>query len=202
MSHHITILHSRPAVGETLAWSLRFASGYSATYVNDGAETQTTRVNTSILLTDYINLERLSQSAPIYHCPVMLLIDDIQDTKALDVINTGLAGIIDLSRGPQSLIEKVNQVLENRSDEQHVLLQQLLHQKNGGPKKADDDYHLTVKEKQVLKQLREGVHLKKIAHTTGTSYETVRTHVKHIYRKLGVMSISEAVIKAMKMDLE
>ena len=49
--------------------------------------------------------------------------------------------------------------------------------------------------------MRDGNHLKLIAQATNTSYETVRTHVKHIYKKLGVMSGSEAVVKAMKMKL-
>jgi DNA-binding NarL/FixJ family response regulator len=49
--------------------------------------------------------------------------------------------------------------------------------------------------------MKEAQHLKQIAQLTNSSYETVRTHVKHIYKKLGVMSASEAVIKAMKMDL-
>jgi DNA-binding NarL/FixJ family response regulator len=49
--------------------------------------------------------------------------------------------------------------------------------------------------------MREGTHLKLIAYNTGTAYDTVRTHVKHIYKKIGVMSASEAVIKALKMNL-
>ena len=44
--------------------------------------------------------------------------------------------------------------------------------------------------------------LKLIAQLTNTTYETVRTHVKNIYKKIGVASASEAVIKALKMDLK
>ena len=47
--------------------------------------------------------------------------------------------------------------------------------------------------------MRDGIYLKLIAQLTDTTYETVRTHVKRIYKKLGVMSATEAVIKAMKM---
>jgi len=202
MKDHITIFHNRPAVGETLAWSLGFATGYQAIYVNNGIEWQTTTNNTSVVLTDLTNFLIISKSDHVFNCPVILLIDDIGNIKALDDLNAGISGVIDLSNGPQNLLEKVQQVLENRSDDKHILLQQLIHQKTGGPQKENNDYHLTVKEKHILRQLREGVHLKMIAHNTGTSYETVRTHMKHIYRKLGVMSVSEAVIMAMKMDLE
>lgn len=47
----------------------------------------------------------------------------------------------------------------------------------------------------------EDKHLTLIAHKTDTTYETVLTHVKHINKKLGAMSASEAVIKAMKSKL-
>ena len=50
--------------------------------------------------------------------------------------------------------------------------------------------------------MREANHLKLIAKLTNTSYETVRTHVKKIYKKIGATSASEAVIKALKMDLK
>jgi DNA-binding CsgD family transcriptional regulator len=43
--------------------------------------------------------------------------------------------------------------------------------------------------------MKKAHHLKEIAQITNSSYETVRTHVKRIYKKLGVMSASEAVIK-------
>ena len=202
MKDQITIFHDRPAVGETVAWSLGFATGYESLYVNNGMELQTIALTTSVVLTDLPNLMIISKSDHLFNCPMILLIDDIGNINALSNIDARVTGVIDLSNGPQNLVEKVQQVLEKRSDDQHILLQQLINQKKGSTKKEDNDYHLTVKEKQILKQLREGVHLKMIAHNTGTSYETVRTHMKHIYRKLGVMSVSEAMIMAMKIDLE
>ncbi len=65
----------------------------------------------------------------------------------------------------------------------------------------ETDYGLTNKEREILKAMRDGTHLKLIAYNTGTAYDTVRTHVKHIYKKIGVMSASEAVLKALKMNL-
>ncbi len=42
---------------------------------------------------------------------------------------------------------------------------------------------------------------KAIAEKTFISYETVRTHVKNIYKKLHVTSRSEAVMKAIQQGL-
>lgn len=60
------------------------------------------------------------------------------------------------------------------------------------------DYQLSDREKELLQLIVKGDDLKTIAGKTYISYETVRTHVKHIYKKLHVTSRSEAVMKAMQ----
>jgi DNA-binding NarL/FixJ family response regulator len=47
----------------------------------------------------------------------------------------------------------------------------------------------------------EGIHYRMIAEKLYISYETVRTHVKHIFKKLHVASRSEAVMKAVRHGL-
>ena len=63
------------------------------------------------------------------------------------------------------------------------------------------DYHLTDREKELLKLMMEGNNYRAIAEKSFISYETVRTHVKHIYKKLHVASRSEAVMKAIQNGL-
>jgi DNA-binding NarL/FixJ family response regulator len=60
------------------------------------------------------------------------------------------------------------------------------------------DYFLTPREKEVLACIVEGLAYKMIADKLTISYETVRSHVKKIYEKLHVASLTEAVAKAMK----
>ncbi len=64
--------------------------------------------------------------------------------------------------------------------------------------KAAPDYHLTPREKEILMCIVNGLSYKMIADQLYISYETVRTHVKHIYEKLHVASLTEVVHKAMK----
>jgi DNA-binding NarL/FixJ family response regulator len=66
---------------------------------------------------------------------------------------------------------------------------------------GNTDYLLSEREKELLRLMVEGNHYKAIAEKTFISYETVRTHVKHIYRKLHVASRSEAVMKAIQHGL-
>lgn len=63
------------------------------------------------------------------------------------------------------------------------------------------DYLLSDREKEILHLMVEGHNYKTIADKSFISYETVRTHVKHIYRKLHVASRSEAVMKAIQQGL-
>lgn len=63
------------------------------------------------------------------------------------------------------------------------------------------DYLLSDREKELLRLMIEGHDYKKIAEKAFISYETVRTHVKHIYKKLHVASRSEAVMKAIQQGL-
>lgn len=60
------------------------------------------------------------------------------------------------------------------------------------------DYQLTKREKEVLACVVNGLSYKMIADQLFISYETVRTHIKKIYEKLHVVSLSQAVSKAMK----
>jgi len=63
------------------------------------------------------------------------------------------------------------------------------------------DYNLSEREKEVLKELTDGLPLKTIAANLFISLETVRTHVKHIYSKLHVANRTEAVMKAVQQGI-
>ena len=66
---------------------------------------------------------------------------------------------------------------------------------------SSEDYHLSKREKEILDLVVKGHDLKDIAGTIFISYETVRTHVRNIYKKLHVTSRSEAVMKAIQEGL-
>jgi DNA-binding NarL/FixJ family response regulator len=66
---------------------------------------------------------------------------------------------------------------------------------------GNEDYHLSEREKEILRLMAGSFNYKTIAEKLFISYETVRTHVKNIYKKLHVTSRSEAVSKAMQQGL-
>lgn len=58
------------------------------------------------------------------------------------------------------------------------------------------EFDLSTREKEILGLVMEGLGYRAIADKAFISYETVRTHIKHIYKKLHVVSRSEAIMKA------
>jgi DNA-binding NarL/FixJ family response regulator len=63
------------------------------------------------------------------------------------------------------------------------------------------DYHLSIREREVLSLLVRGNSYKMIAFQLEITYDTVRAHMKKIYEKLHVSSMTEAVAKAINQKL-
>jgi DNA-binding NarL/FixJ family response regulator len=66
---------------------------------------------------------------------------------------------------------------------------------------ADVEVPLTQRESEVLKQLAYGLTNKEIANTLHISYETVKEHVQHILRKIGVSDRTQAAVWAVRKAL-
>jgi DNA-binding NarL/FixJ family response regulator len=68
------------------------------------------------------------------------------------------------------------------------------------PRKTFHD-PLTAKEQQVVMAMVDGLSYKMIADRLGISLETVRQHIKHIYRKLHVNSKGEVIAKSIRGEI-
>ena len=66
---------------------------------------------------------------------------------------------------------------------------------------ADVEAPLTQRESEVLRQLALGLTNKEIAHSLAISYETVKEHVQHILRKIGVTDRTQAAVWAVRKGL-
>jgi len=70
------------------------------------------------------------------------------------------------------------------------------------PRLSDDiEVPLTKRESDVLRQLAHGLTNKEIAQALGISYETVKEHVQHILRKVGVADRTQAAVWAVREGL-
>jgi DNA-binding NarL/FixJ family response regulator len=66
---------------------------------------------------------------------------------------------------------------------------------------SENEVSLTKRESEVLKQLAFGLTNKEIAQSLGISYETVKEHVQHILRKIGVSDRTQAAVWAVRRNL-
>ncbi len=66
---------------------------------------------------------------------------------------------------------------------------------------VDVEVTLTQRESEVLHQLAHGLTNKQIAEVLGISYETVKEHVQHILRKIGVSDRTQAAVWAVRQGL-
>jgi DNA-binding NarL/FixJ family response regulator len=66
---------------------------------------------------------------------------------------------------------------------------------------SEHEVSLTKRESEVLKQLAFGLTNKEIAQSLGISYETVKEHVQHILRKIGVSDRTQAAVWAVRRNL-
>jgi DNA-binding NarL/FixJ family response regulator len=66
---------------------------------------------------------------------------------------------------------------------------------------ADTEVPLTQRESEVLTQLAMGLTNKQISQVLHISYETVKEHVQHILRKIGVSDRTQAAVWAVRKNL-
>ena len=66
---------------------------------------------------------------------------------------------------------------------------------------ADVEVPLTQREGEVLRQLANGLTNKQIAEALQVSYETVKEHVQHVLRKIGVSDRTQAAVWAVRKGL-
>jgi DNA-binding NarL/FixJ family response regulator len=85
----------------------------------------------------------------------------------------------------------------------HVLANQLLNARPYMSSRApvEDVYHLTKREKEILRMVIEGKHNKDIADALGKSVRTIETHRFNIMKKLGVNNAVDMVNKGVRENL-
>ena len=109
--------------------------------------------------------------------------------------NGGLKGVL-------RLVFDITPEKESRAREEKYLsvLEQSLHNRKE-PEPAPQAQALSAREQQVLSFLAEGMSNQEIARLLCISPNTVKTHVTHIFNKLGVNDRTQAAVTATRMEL-
>ena len=127
------------------------------------------------------------------------------DDRVFDSICAGASGYILKNFINTKLIDSIKELQFGGSPMSPSIARKVLTKMQAiNPSKElqnNEDYHLTKREKEVLACVVNGLSHKMIADELNISYETVRSHIKNIYEKLHVVSVTQAVSKAMKEKL-
>lgn len=131
--------------------------------------------------------------------PVMMQTVFDHDEKVFQSILAGATGYLLKKATPVKLLEAIKEIAEGGAPMTPEIALKVLHffnVKDAVGKKSD--ILLTDKEIEILKALVDGMSYKMIAEKEKLSYHTVNFHIRNIYKKLHVHSVSEAVAKAIK----
>ncbi len=195
----IRILHSRHSVGQALKNCLHEMNINDVDVLSDpqelvdGNEYYLTLLD-SVLYKNYFPKSSASDFS--------LLVTSDEDPNISAALNAGAVSFINIAKGPAQFVLHIERMESKHADEPSELVRTFSDKTVHPSLLPVEVNNLTKKEIEILKMMLAGKHLKLIASETDTTYETVRTHVKRVYKKLGVMSASEAIIKAMKMNLD
>jgi len=147
----------------------------------------------------YINgieaLKLVRQKFPALKIMMQTVFED--DDKVFASICAGADGYILKKTSPSKLIESIIEVSEGGAPMTPSVARQVLRLFSQSNRLGNVmQFNLSDREHEILSLLVQGLSYKMIAEQCFISYATVNTHVKHIYEKLQVHSVVEAVTKA------
>jgi DNA-binding NarL/FixJ family response regulator len=125
------------------------------------------------------------------------------DDNVFAAICAGASGYILKSYLPRSLSDSIDEIASGGSPMSPSIATKILKLFRDHFHKSNlvENYNLSKREVEILKLLVEGGSYKMVAHKCGITFETVKTHIKRIYEKLHVASMSGAVAKAIRENL-
>ena len=132
-------------------------------------------------------LKKIKENHPHIKVLMQTVFDD--SDKIFECIKNGASGYILKKDSPQRILQAIQEVYEGGAVmNPSIALKVLAYFKPQQHKSP-----LTDREQQVLQLLAEGQSYKMVADKLFLSFHTVNTHAKHIYEKLHVSSLGEAI---------
>lgn len=121
-----------------------------------------------------------------------------ESDKIFQAIKAGASGYLLKKASSEEIIEAIQQLHEGGAPMSPSIARKVIAAFQSAPSPGLEDFKLTVREKEVLNSLVDGLSYQKIADKYCVSITTVRTHISNIYQKLHVNSRAEAVAKVIK----
>jgi DNA-binding NarL/FixJ family response regulator len=134
--------------------------------------------------------------------PILMQTVFEEEDKIFAAVCAGASGYLLKNAGPVKLLEAMREVLAGGAAFTPVIAKKVLGMFQQQAIQTSPEFiELSKREKEILQCLVKGMSYKMIAETCFISIETVHSHIKKIYEKLHVHSMSEAVAKAIRNHL-
>lgn len=147
-----------------------------------------------VVIADEVSAQRMRHE--LADARVLVLVDHEDVARITDLIAGGAAGICLTDEGVEAVAEGVTTLagggMRLPADFVKPVLEELLHWRSRATTAQQSLDQLTVREREVLELLAEGLGRAEIADRLTLSQHTVRTHVQHLLRKLSLHSQLEA----------
>ena len=143
-------------------------------------------------------IEKFKEISPSTLILILTIYDD--NDKVFDALCSGASGYLLKDSLPEKIIDSIKEVLAGGAPMNMKIAHKVLELFTLFKKKKSD-YGLTDREKEILQNFIAGLTKQQIADKLFLSFHTVNTHLKNIYSKLHVHSISSAVSKVYKENI-
>jgi DNA-binding NarL/FixJ family response regulator len=202
--HTISIVEDDPSLGAILSEIIQSSPDWTLLHHHASAELALEGMATSapqVVLMD-IQLPGMSGIECVgklkaMHPDVLVLMVTVYDNneRIFDALAAGASGYLLKRDIPVKLMEALDDLLAGGSPMSSAIARKVVQHFQKGPPAKNEDHNLTPREKQILEQLAKGSLYKEIAWDLGIGFETVRSHIDNIYKKLHVRTRTEAVVK-------
>jgi DNA-binding NarL/FixJ family response regulator len=146
---------------------------------------------------------KLSNYAPATKAVILSMHDS--EEYVIEALNAGAYGYLLKDTDKSEFLKALKQIHSGNKyfsgAVSNVLAKLLKSQPMGATLPNDDAYHLTRREKEILRRVIDGQHNQEIAGSLGKSVRTVETHRFNIMKKLGVNNAVDMVNKTIKENL-
>jgi DNA-binding NarL/FixJ family response regulator len=208
----VAIIEDNNTIREGLAALINGTGGYSCvgsygdceSFLSKLPSTEVDVVLMDIGLPGMSGIDGIAKAKKIKPELNILMLTVYEDSQSVfKALCAGACGFLVKKTPPSRLLDAIKDAYEGGSPMSSLIARQVINvfQQTQGKSDAEERSNLSAREKEVLVSLSDGNNYQEIADHLYISVDTVRHHIRNIYRKLHVHSQSEAVAKAIRKGL-
>ncbi len=208
----VAIIEDNNTIREGLAALINGTSGYSCVGSFDDCESflsKLDKLGVDVVLMDIglpgmSGIDGIAKAKKIKPELNILMLTIYEDSQSVfKALCAGACGYLVKKTSPSRLLEAIKDANEGGAPMSSLIARQVINvfRQTQGKISEEKETELSTREIEVLTSLSDGNNYQEIAGRLFIAVDTVRHHIKNIYRKLHVHSQSEAVAKAIRKGL-